>query len=113
MINTRRITEAPDLEGAVEALEQPVADLSEMRHLLPAGPQSAGPRQPVALTLRSHIVPHRLQFHTQIDGRDKRRRYREGIYPPPTPPTRHTLQPYWSLYRLTVENVPEPSPRGN
>lgn len=52
---------AHDTRGAVEALEQLRAHLSERGQLLPAGAQSAGARQPVALAFRARMAPHRLQ----------------------------------------------------
>lgn len=47
--------------GAVEALEQPRAHLAERGQLLPAGPQRARARQPVALALGARMAPHGLR----------------------------------------------------
>ena len=48
------------LGGAFEALQQPVAHLTERCHLLPARAQRARARQPVALTLHAHVELHCL-----------------------------------------------------
>lgn len=50
-----------DTRGAVEALEQPRAHLTERGQLLPAGSQRARARQPVALALGARVAPHGLR----------------------------------------------------
>lgn len=59
-----------DTRGAVEALEQPRAHLAERGQLLPAGPQSARARQPVALALGARMAPHglRRRANERADG---------------------------------------------
>lgn len=62
---------AHDTRGAVEALEQLRAHLSERGQLLPAGAQSARARQPVALAFSARMAPHRLRGAEEQANRDR------------------------------------------
>lgn len=52
------------LRRPVERLLQTIADLAKGRHLSPAGAHAARARQPVALALDRHEIPHRLRRQT-------------------------------------------------